>query len=439
MSVHTPGRRSATLSVRPPEPPTPRIETLRDRSWSSSSITQVVNARSHADRCSLARRRRPRSESTPSPAASPRGSSIGWRSARRARWKTGRSRSSVAAGAKRQLSSKHLALTASRYMARTAVSASLRPAFLPSCSGLTFVTILRRSSDLVAQFLSPLSNHRRPSSAFSLRPADPAHAYHLLRRLLTHIRSATSPAFTVGIKLGCGDFITGGLGPEEAMKQVKAAREMRVVVKRGGKESEEGYDFVEVSGGSYANPGASVADLPPSYVTADAPPSSLCVVGRSPGGLPGFHARPTRSLAALALARARPPLWLAPDSSITPVSSRLDRARSRLARLRSACRPPPLPAEHPPSRFTSDRRPRAPNRALRLLVSPRLARRTRQNCRRRRRHALVGLADGPDRPRPGRPAGDGRRRGRLGRVRLAEGARRAVVAGRPAPGSAALL
>ena len=77
-----------------------------------------------------------------------------------------------------------------------------------------------------------------------------------MRRLLFHVRSATSPGFTVGIKLGCGDFIAGGLEPEEAMKQVIAAREMRVVVKCGREEREEGYDFVEVSGGSYANPGA---------------------------------------------------------------------------------------------------------------------------------------------------------------------------------------
>lgn len=110
----------------------------------------------------------------------------------------------------------------------------------------------------MAQFLSPLSNLRPPSSAFSLRPADPAHAHHLLRRLLFHVRSATSPDFTVGIKLGCGDFTAGGLDVEEAMEQVRAAREMRVVVKRSGTTSEEGYDFVDISGGSYANPGASM-------------------------------------------------------------------------------------------------------------------------------------------------------------------------------------
>lgn len=39
------------------------------------------------------------------------------------------------------------------------------------------------------------------------------------------------------------------------MEQVQAARSMKVAVKRDGKESWEGFDFVEVSGGNYANPG----------------------------------------------------------------------------------------------------------------------------------------------------------------------------------------
>lgn len=107
-------------------------------------------------------------------------------------------------------------------------------------------------ADLVAQFLSPATNLRPPSSRFSLAPSAADHRpLGILCSLLRSIRRNTSPSFCVGIKLSCGDFVRGGLSEEDALAQVQAVREMTVDLGSG---SSQGWDFVEISGGAYENP-----------------------------------------------------------------------------------------------------------------------------------------------------------------------------------------
>ncbi|CDZ97655.1 NADH:flavin oxidoreductase/12-oxophytodienoate reductase [Phaffia rhodozyma] len=134
-------------------------------------------------------------------------------------------------------------------------------------AGVKGVEIHAAHGYLLAQFLSPLSNKRPPSSIFSLQPGlgpddgddhvsgNGGGGLEVLRRVLRYVRENTKREFIVGIKMNCGDFVDGGLGEDEAIEQVIDVRQMLVRVCREGKEeSKEGWDFVELSGGNYTNP-----------------------------------------------------------------------------------------------------------------------------------------------------------------------------------------
>ncbi|TVY16607.1 NADH-dependent flavin oxidoreductase nadA [Lachnellula arida] len=88
---------------------------------------------------------------------------------------------------------------------------------------------------LLAQFLSPLTNHRTDSFG-----GTPAKRAEVVLRTIRAIRAATSPTFCIGIKLNSVDAATS-----ESLSDVMA--QIRLVAGCG-------IDFIEISGGSYENP-----------------------------------------------------------------------------------------------------------------------------------------------------------------------------------------
>ncbi|TVY85843.1 NADH-dependent flavin oxidoreductase, partial [Lachnellula willkommii] len=88
---------------------------------------------------------------------------------------------------------------------------------------------------LLAQFLSPLTNHRTDSFG-----GTPAKRAEIILRTIRAIRAATSPSFCIGIKLNSVDAATS-----ESLSDVMA--QIRLVAGCG-------IDFIEISGGSYENP-----------------------------------------------------------------------------------------------------------------------------------------------------------------------------------------
>ena len=86
---------------------------------------------------------------------------------------------------------------------------------------------------LLAQFLSPLTNHREDEWGGSLE-----NRARLLLEIIRTIRDRVGPDFIVGVKLNSADFQKGGFDVGDATK---------VVEWLGG----EAVDFVEISGGTY--------------------------------------------------------------------------------------------------------------------------------------------------------------------------------------------
>jgi 2,4-dienoyl-CoA reductase-like NADH-dependent reductase (Old Yellow Enzyme family) len=89
---------------------------------------------------------------------------------------------------------------------------------------------------LVAQFLSPLSNHRNDEWG-----GDPQRRMRFVLEIARRIRARVSPGFAVGIKLNSADFQRGGFSEDQSRDVVAAL-------------SLEGLDLIEVSGGSYEQP-----------------------------------------------------------------------------------------------------------------------------------------------------------------------------------------
>jgi 2,4-dienoyl-CoA reductase-like NADH-dependent reductase (Old Yellow Enzyme family) len=89
---------------------------------------------------------------------------------------------------------------------------------------------------LVAQFLSPLSNHRNDEWG-----GDPQRRMRFVLEVVRRIRVRVSPGFAVGIKLNSADFQRGGFTEDESRSVVAAL-------------AHEGIDMIEVSGGSYEQP-----------------------------------------------------------------------------------------------------------------------------------------------------------------------------------------
>jgi 2,4-dienoyl-CoA reductase-like NADH-dependent reductase (Old Yellow Enzyme family) len=89
---------------------------------------------------------------------------------------------------------------------------------------------------LVAQFLSPLANHRSDEWG-----GDPQRRMRFVLEVVRRIRARVSPGFAVGIKLNSADFQRGGFSEAESRGVLAAL-------------AREGIDLIEVSGGSYEQP-----------------------------------------------------------------------------------------------------------------------------------------------------------------------------------------
>ena len=92
---------------------------------------------------------------------------------------------------------------------------------------------------LVAQFLSPLSNHRNDEWG-----GDPQRRMRFVLEVVRRIRVRVSPGFAVGIKLNSADFQRGGFTEEESLATIRAL-------------AEAGIDLIEISGGTYEAPAMS--------------------------------------------------------------------------------------------------------------------------------------------------------------------------------------
>lgn len=89
---------------------------------------------------------------------------------------------------------------------------------------------------LLSQFLSPLVNKR--ADKWGVNNANRA---RLLIEIVSHIRNAVSPHFSVSVKLNSADFQRGGFNVNDAIFVVQQLEELHI-------------DFVELSGGSYEAP-----------------------------------------------------------------------------------------------------------------------------------------------------------------------------------------
>ncbi len=87
---------------------------------------------------------------------------------------------------------------------------------------------------LLAQFISPSTNRRTDKYGGSIE-----NRARILVEIAAEVRRRTSPTFILGIKLNSVEFQERGLEPEDAKKVCKVLEE-------------NNFDFVELSGGTYA-------------------------------------------------------------------------------------------------------------------------------------------------------------------------------------------
>ncbi|MCC8960770.1 NADH:flavin oxidoreductase/NADH oxidase family protein [Bradyrhizobium sp. Pear76] len=106
-------------------------------------------------------------------------------------------------------------------------------ASLAEKAGFDGVEIHAAHGYLISQFLSPRINKRNDMWGGSI-----ANRARLLVRVVEAVRGSVSDGFAVGIKLNVGDFIKGGLEPEDS---IAVARMLDPL----------GVDFIELSGGTH--------------------------------------------------------------------------------------------------------------------------------------------------------------------------------------------
>ncbi|GAA6062097.1 hypothetical protein JCM10212_002347 [Sporobolomyces blumeae] len=114
-----------------------------------------------------------------------------------------------------------------------------RGANLASEAGWDGVQLHASHGYLLAQFLSPRTNLRQDAYGNSAR-----NRLRLLFEVVDAIRQdrPIESGFVVGVKLNASDYINGGLTEEDALENVKW------IAEHGG------FDFIEISGGSYEAP-----------------------------------------------------------------------------------------------------------------------------------------------------------------------------------------
>jgi 2,4-dienoyl-CoA reductase-like NADH-dependent reductase (Old Yellow Enzyme family) len=115
-----------------------------------------------------------------------------------------------------------------------------------SAAGFAGVEIHAAHGYLISQFLSPNVNVRTDQWGGPL-----VNRSRLLIQIIRQIRASVPPSFAVGVKLNAGDFVKGGMGPEESALIMQDLDTLRV-------------DFIEISGGTFERPASFGAGLPKS-------------------------------------------------------------------------------------------------------------------------------------------------------------------------------
>jgi 2,4-dienoyl-CoA reductase-like NADH-dependent reductase (Old Yellow Enzyme family) len=111
-----------------------------------------------------------------------------------------------------------------------------RAAQLAERAGFAGVQVDAAHGYLLSQFLSPRTNARSDGWGGSL-----VNRARLLRDTVQAIRAATSPGFTLAVKLNSADFQRGGFDEDEALEVVRMLER-------------DGIDLLEISGGTYESP-----------------------------------------------------------------------------------------------------------------------------------------------------------------------------------------
>jgi 2,4-dienoyl-CoA reductase-like NADH-dependent reductase (Old Yellow Enzyme family) len=103
-------------------------------------------------------------------------------------------------------------------------------------AGFSGVQVHAAHGYLISQFLAPRTNQRADEWGGSL-----VNRARFLRRIVAAIRAATSPGFTLAVKLNSADFQRGGFEAHEALEVVRML-------------TDDGIDLLELSGGTYEAP-----------------------------------------------------------------------------------------------------------------------------------------------------------------------------------------
>lgn len=122
----------------------------------------------------------------------------------------------------------------------------VRASVMVEKAGFAGVEIHAAHGYLLSQFLSPNVNRRDDQWGGSLENRS-----RLLTSIVKRVREAVSPKFAVGVKLNAGDFVVGGLDPEDARHVIATLDGL-------------GVDFIEISGGTFERPASFGAGLPAS-------------------------------------------------------------------------------------------------------------------------------------------------------------------------------
>ncbi|KAF8637868.1 hypothetical protein AX17_002494 [Amanita inopinata Kibby_2008] len=119
----------------------------------------------------------------------------------------------------------------------------VRGATLAHKSGFDGVQLHAAHGYLLAQFISPKTNHRQDT--FS---SDADNALRLLQRIVDEIREAVPKDFVLGVKINSADYVDSNTPEDDASSEERVTQHV-LSIARWGK-----VDFIEISGGDYESP-----------------------------------------------------------------------------------------------------------------------------------------------------------------------------------------
>src|SRR5262249_30331422 len=113
-------------------------------------------------------------------------------------------------------------------------------------AGFSGVELHAAHGYLLSQFLAPNVNQRNDRWGGSVE-----NRARILQEIAAAVRRTVSPSFALGVKLNAGDFVKGGLEPEDALATMRLLDGI-------------GLDFIEISGGTFERPITFERELPES-------------------------------------------------------------------------------------------------------------------------------------------------------------------------------